>query len=107
MRDIFSCHFALALAAVTIATAGCTSTSTISSTAERNARAFATDMGLEIKGVSCSGSDSDQDLYVSCTLNETSGQRTAIECGYDQTFAPQFLTNTACKMARPLTVVSQ
>lgn len=107
MRDIFSCHFALTLAAVTITTAGCTSTDTVSSSAERNARAFASDMGVELKGISCSGSDSDLDGYVSCTMNETSGQRTAIECGYDQTFQIDALTNTACKMARPVTVMGQ
>jgi hypothetical protein len=88
--------------------AGCTSTDTVSASAERNARVFASEMGLELKGVSCSGTDSlPADGYVSCTLNETSGQRTAIECGYDQTLQIDRLTNTACKMARPVTVMGQ
>lgn len=87
--------------------AACTSTDTVSVSAERNARLFSSEMGLELKGVSCSGSDTDVDGYVSCTLNETSGQRTAIECGYDQSLQIDRFTNTACKMARPVTVMEQ
>lgn len=66
---------------------GCaiTPTEMVLSSAERNAATWATKMGISIKGASCSGSDSDNDGYVSCTLalgglNETK----IIECGYDR-----------------------
>ena len=91
----------------TLLLTACTTTNMVSTSAERNAKDFSIEMGFEIRGVSCSGSDSDLDGYVSCTLNETSGQRTAIECGYDQTLVIDMLTNTACKMARPITMMAQ
>jgi hypothetical protein len=46
------------------------------------ARAFAADLGMPVRGVSCVQADSDGDGYVSCTLVSTEGAPIAIDCGY-------------------------
>lgn len=49
-------------------------------------------------------------LLAGCTSTDTvsaSAERTAIECGYDQTLQIGMFTNTACKMTRPVTVMEQ
>lgn len=78
MRNIIIC---LALAA-------CTTPDMIKTSSERNAIEYATDMGLDIKGVSCSARDSDMDGDTSCTLNMADGSTKAIECNYDVAIAP-------------------
>lgn len=65
---------------------GCTTPDMIKESGERNAREFAADMGLDIKGVSCSGRDSDHDSDTSCTLALASGENESIECNYDVAF---------------------
>ena len=77
---------------------GCVTTADRTSDAERNARAHAAKMGWQITGVACSGSDSDQDGYVSCTLGYPDGRSNAIQCGYDQPMA-LLGQNTGCKEA--------
>ena len=77
---------------------GCVTTADRASDAERNARAHAAKMGWQITGVACSGSDSDQDGYVSCTLGYPNGHSNAIQCGYDQPVA-LLGQNTGCKEA--------
>jgi len=82
---------------------GCVTTSDREASATRNAKEFAASMGMEIHGVSCSGSDSDQDGYVSCTLNLSDDKLKAINCGYDQAVAIMG-QNTGCKLAMPINV---
>ena len=48
--------------------------------AEKGARAFAKELGVQISGLSCAGTDSDGDGYVSCTIAKTDGSLLAIEC---------------------------
>ena len=92
---------------------GCVTTDARQGSAERNARAFATSMGWEIKGVVCSGADTPDrngatDGYVSCTLSLAGdGDATkAILCGYDVAIAP-LGQNTACKLTTPVTIQNQ
>lgn len=73
---------------------------------ERNARAFATMAHLDVQSVVCSGADSTNDGYTSCTLILTDGTMRAIECGYDRNVAIMG-QNTGCKMALPGNVVQQ
>lgn len=47
--------------------------------AEQNARAWATDLGIKIEGVSCVDFDSDNDGYVSCSVRYNEHIQ-AIEC---------------------------
>lgn len=82
---------------------GCTTTSDREASAQRNAKEYAASMGLTIQGVSCSGSDSDLDGYVSCTLNLGDDKLKAINCGYDQAVAIMG-QNTGCKLAMPINV---
>jgi prepilin-type N-terminal cleavage/methylation domain-containing protein len=53
-------------------------------TAEEEARVYASKMGMTLKGVSCMNRDTDDDGYVSCTLNviEKDGKENSIpiEC---------------------------
>ncbi len=81
----------------------CTTTTARMASAERNARVHAEKMGWVVQGASCSGSDSDQDGYVSCTVSKKEGDSHAVECGYDEAFAP-LGQNTGCKDARPLSI---
>lgn len=83
---------------------GCQSPSDRQGSAERNAKDFADNMGIEYRGLSCSGSDSDADGYVSCTFNLRNGQIQSFECGYDQPGA-LLGQNTGCK-ERMLKVVT-
>lgn len=75
---------------------GCQSPSDIEGSAERNAKDFAAKMGIKYEGLSCSGSDSDHDGYVSCTFNMGEGKIQSFECGYDQVGAVMG-QNTGCK----------
>lgn len=47
---------------------------------EAYARQYAKDLGMEAKGVTCAGMDTDNDGYISCTLATTDGRLIAIEC---------------------------
>lgn len=40
---------------------------------ETAARTFAKDLGFTLKGVSCAGTDTDNDGYVTCTINVDDG----------------------------------
>ena len=67
-------------------------------TAETEARAFAKQLGLTVRGVSCAGYDSDGDGYVSCTLSVTEGTESrvlAVECARAVSF------NTGCRLQKP------
>ena len=48
--------------------------------AEQEARTHAEKLGWELKGVACTGSDSDADGYISCTVALTDGSERALEC---------------------------
>ncbi len=100
MRSLFI------LAIVLVIGSGCSNPADVERSATENAKAFATSMGMEIKGAACSGSDSDYDGYTSCTLNMGDGQLQAIECGY---YKPNAWTgqNTGCKLVKPVGVSVQ
>ena len=83
--------------------AGCVTTSARETSAETNAKAFAAKMSWAVKGVACSGMDSDQDGYASCTVSLEDGKSQAILCGYNRAFAP-LGQNTSCKLATPITI---
>jgi hypothetical protein len=76
----------------------CVTTSSRTRSAENNARAFAEKLQLGAIGALCSGSDSDGDGYVSCTLKLEDGAVQSLEFGYNKLFAP-FGQNTECKQA--------
>lgn len=82
--------------------AGCfvQDTAAVERSADRNAKAWCGQMGLECSGVSCSGRDSDGDGYVSCSA-AVAGDVKAIECGYDMVVVPVGGQNTGCKVAQP------
>lgn len=47
-----------------------------------SARRFATDLGYEVRGVSCSGRDSDGDGYMSCSVRVIGdGPPLELQCG--------------------------
>ena len=53
------------------------------------ARAFASELGLSVKGATCSSKDSDYDGYVSCTVMlaeplRDGSQILDLECGYQR-----------------------
>lgn len=77
---------------------GVTKCSSSQGTAEEEARAYASKMGMEIKGLSCMNRDTDGDGYVSCTLNvvEKDGKTTPvpIECAAKWSY-----NNEGCKEA--------
>lgn len=83
---------------VTIAGFGITKCSSSRDTAEEEARAYASKMGMTIKGVSCMNRDTDGDGYVSCTLNvvEKDGKENPIpiECAAKWSY-----NNDGCKEA--------
>ena len=58
--------------------------------AEKQAKQWAKEMGLEVKKISCNGSDSDGDGYVSCNFN-VDGKITTYEC------AGAFNLNQGCR----------
>ncbi len=72
----------------------------VKTSATSEAKMFASEMGYDIKGVSCSGRDSDRDGYTSCTIAMSDGTSKAIECSYFVKAA--FLQNTGCKVALPV-----
>lgn len=76
--------------------AGCVSPSEVEGSAERNAKEFASKMGIKYEGLSCSGADSDHDGYTSCTFNLGDGKIQSFECGYDRPTALMG-QNTGCK----------
>lgn len=88
---------------------GCVTTGSRTADATTNAKTWASSMGMDIKGVACSGVDSDGDGYVSCSVNMTDGSIRAVECGYDQMDAMLIITgqNTGCKLATPVSVTGQ
>lgn len=65
----------------------CVTPSRRQESATENAKAYAKEMGLSVDGASCSASDSDQDGYLSCSLN-SNGATKAIECNYEVAIAP-------------------
>jgi len=77
---------------------GITKCSSSRSTAEDEAREYASKMGMTIKGVSCMNRDTDGDGYVSCTLNavEKDGKENPIpiECAAKWSY-----NNDGCKEA--------
>lgn len=75
------------------------------STAQRNARSWCHDMGLDCTGVSCSGADSDGDGYTSCSVATHDGIQ-PVECGYDLVIAPIAGQNTGCRVAIPKTRIT-
>lgn len=48
--------------------------------AQKEAKKWAADLGLQVTGVSCGDVDSDGDGYVSCTIALVNGDTKAIEC---------------------------
>lgn len=82
----------------------CGATSLIPSkeVATHEAKVWAEDMGMDIKGVSCVRFDTDGDGYVSCTLMGTNGNVYIVECASALTF------NSGCRtpktsLVRPTT----
>ena len=70
--------------------------------AKSAARAYAKDMGYEVVGVSCTGTDTDGDGYVSCTLQVKGHQDPiALECTRGE-----FTFTSGCKVAMPKLRVS-
>lgn len=70
---------------------GCTSNE---GTADEEARKYATQLGLEVKGVSCTNQDTDHDGYVSCSISHIENGKLSImpvEC------ATKFSMNNGCK----------
>lgn len=59
---------------------GTTLTGADQEAAEEAARTWASDLGIELKGVSCAKMDSDGDGYVSCTVRDGREQIHQIEC---------------------------
>lgn len=89
--------FLITLLACTILTAA-----DISSSAEGYAHNYLTEANKSADSIQCSGSDSDADGYVSCTLFGATDlpPMMAIECPY---YIPNgcLEQNTVCKMAQP------
>ena len=48
--------------------------------AQENATKYLNNMGYEFKGVSCTGTDSDGDGYISCDVNLSDGNRLRLDC---------------------------
>jgi hypothetical protein len=48
--------------------------------AENNARSFAKELGMDLKGLSCNKHDTDGDGYVSCTFSFDNGSVKTFEC---------------------------
>ncbi len=78
---------------------GCVTTSDRESSAERNLSGYMSSLQIEGHGT-CSGADSDNDGYVSCTIAKANGELQAAECGYDKRIAIMG-QNTNCKVALP------
>lgn len=103
MKKISTALSAFALILVTGAT-GCSCTCVANVTgmnhkkAEKAAATWATQMGLKVKGVSCTDNDSDDDGYVSCTVSaerpDGSIELVPIEC------AAALTLNDGCKSAK-------
>jgi hypothetical protein len=72
-------------------------------TAQVNAKAWGKQLGLDVASANCSGFDSDNDGYVSCTLLLSDEKLRPVECGYYRAIAP-LGQNTGCKIANPLTL---
>lgn len=73
---------------------GFQSCSSQSGSAETEARNYATQLGLSVKGVSCTDRDSDGDGYVSCSVSHVENGKLTIqpvEC------AIKWSTNSGCK----------
>lgn len=51
-----------------------------SSQAKRAATAWAAEVGVSVKGISCASHDTDNDGYVSCSLQAADGEIVALEC---------------------------
>lgn len=61
----------------------------IKDNAEKEARKFAEPSGWTVVG--CTGSDTDDNKYVSCTFNDKNGKPREAECAYD-------VNNSGCKL---------
>ena len=48
--------------------------------ARGEAQRYASELGWDVQGISCAGSDSDYDGYVSCTVALKDGNTHAVEC---------------------------
>lgn len=71
--------------------------------AKSYARTYATEMGYTVVGVSCTGTDSDGDGYVSCGVRvEGLSQPISLECSRGE-----WTFNTGCKVALPKLNVSK
>lgn len=75
--------------------------------AVENAKAFSSSMGWKIKGLACSGLDSDHDGYVTCTLNLVSSEgkeeEKSIQCGYPKPLS--IFDNNGCKLSNPINLI--
>lgn len=78
---------------------GVTSCMSSGDKANAEARRFASEMGLNVKGVTCADRDTDKDGYVSCTVSVDEEGKTrleAIEC------AARYSWNDGCRMQKPV-----
>lgn len=62
----------------------------IKENAEKEAQTFIQPLGFSL--ISCTGNDSDQNNYVSCTFKDKNGQLVEGECAYDPS------VNAGCKL---------
>lgn len=85
------------------AIAGCVTTDQRKASAERNAAGWCEEMVIDCAGVQCSGTDSDGDGYVSCTVRTVDDKRIPLECGWDRAIAP-LGQNTSCREQRAITL---
>ena len=72
-------------------------TEQVQTSAERNSLDFSDRLEWKPTGSVCSGLDSDQDGYVTCTVSTESKEVKSLECGYDKNWAP-FGQNKGCKL---------
>lgn len=88
---------AIIVVAVGVLGGGCTCISNLTGAskkeAEVQARQWASEMGIEVKGVKCVGMDTDGDGYVSCSVNDGT-QIHMIEC------TGAWTLNDGCRMPK-------
>lgn len=94
----------LLVAGALFALAACVVPEDVERQAKANAHSWCEDMGLSCVGLSCSGSDSDMDGYVSCDLNvrDSDGhtEMVSVSCGYRQ--GPGVNNGCKRKLAAPV-----
>jgi hypothetical protein len=67
---------------------------------EQAARSWAADLGIKVDGVSCTQTDTDNDGYVSCTINKGDNQLISLECATGRGLASGCKQKVA-KITRP------